>query len=184
MDVPKPTWVHTLSDAQWLAAPVEERALFVARELSNDKVREVGRNAGTWVGRFLHAVGLRTGYSWCAAFVYYCLITAGADPAKLPEKRKAAGVINWRAWALAEQRMALLDLPLRGRAFFWLNGGLGHTGLCINVLRSNERTFRTIEGNTDVKGSREGDGVYDKTRTVDELLGHESFGFIDLGGLG
>jgi hypothetical protein len=176
MDKPRPSYVTSLSDKQWAEAAVHERALHVARGLVG--VREVGANAGTWVGRFLAAVGLGTGYSWCAAFVYYCLITAGADPAKLPPKRQAAGVINWRAWAARENRLG--DYPERGKLFFWLDQGQGHIGFC----RLGEGLdFSTIEGNTNQKGSREGDGVYTKERNRSDLAGHQYYGFINLRGL-
>lgn len=177
--IPRPSYVTTMTDEQWRLAPIPERALHVARGL--DDVREAGRNAGTWVGRFLRSVGLDTGYAWCAAFVYFCLITAGADPKKLPPRRKAAGVIGWVRWAQASGR--LRNLPVRGCTFFWLDGANGHTGF---VLYSYPKLgmFTSIEGNTNAMGSRDGDGVYDKKRRVLDLAAHEQFGFIDLGGLG
>ncbi len=175
----KPSYVTTLDEEAWASLPVAERALHVARGL--DDVREYGTNAGTWVGRFLHAVGLPTGYSWCAAFAYYCLIVAGADPAELPPKRKAAGVVNWYRWA--EKKGRLFMAPLRGRLGFWLDGGKGH--IWFNLAgRSKDGRFPTLEGNTNARGSREGDGVHDKVRSMTELAKHQTAGFIDLGGIG
>ena len=51
-------------------------------------------------------------------------------------------------------------------------GGKGHTGLVTQVLAGE---VGTIEGNTNSRGSREGDGVYDKTRTIASI----NVGFID-----
>jgi hypothetical protein len=164
-----------MNDEQWAKAELVERSLRVASGLIN--VKEVGNNAGTMVGKFLAAVGLGTGYSWCAAFLYYCLITAGANPAKLPQKRKAASVNEWRKWAVATGRIR--SIPVRGQAFFWVNKGKGHIGRCLE----NKSPFETIEGNTNAKGSREGDGVYRKSRTTQQLKANELWGFINLDGL-
>jgi hypothetical protein len=153
-----------------------DRALHVARGL--DGVREVGSNAGTWVGRFLASVGLGTGFSWCAAFVYFCETTAGIALGSLPAKRKAAAVSNWYLWANKQGRIRAC--AKRGRLFYWLDGGQGHIGMCL----SDGEAFKTLEGNTNKAGSREGDGVYDRIRTLNMLKSHELYGFIDLSDLG
>lgn len=177
MTTPRPAYVTTMTDEQWASEPVQERALHVLRGLDELHVQAIGNQAGTWVGRFLASVGLPTGYNWCAACLYYCLLTAGANPKKLPAKREAAGVINWRAWAIAQGRMTAFGK--RGRAFFWLDGGHGHIG---DIRGVEGTTYATIEANTSIPKSKE-TGIADKTRTLIELARHELHGFIDLGGL-
>ena len=173
MKVPKPAYVTSMTDDEWSKSTLQERVLRVASSCKG--VKEVGNNAGTAVGKFLSSVGLGTGYSWCAAFVYWCLIQAGADPKKLPHNRKAAGVINWISWAGDR----ITKEPRRGRLFFWLDGGHGHIGFVLDKCDS----FKTIEGNTNDAGSREGDGVYERIRTRTMLMRHERYGFIRLNDL-
>lgn len=170
-----------MTDVAWANASAPERALHVAR--AYDHVREVGRNSGRLVEWFLRHVRLGRGYPWCAAYVYTCCIEAGMDPAKLPQARKAAAVINWRIWAAEEGYRR--TRPERGYLFYWVTKrGTGHIGFVAEVLADG--SFRTIEGNTNRAGSREGDGVYDRRRTISELQRASrggTWGFIDLGGL-
>jgi len=161
-----------------------ERALLVAHELvDNIKVREVGANRGFWVERFLKAVGLGPGYSWCAAFVYFCLIMAGVPRKNLPGH--PASVLGWYEWAITNGRL-ITDLNsakiARASLFFWIDGFHGHIGWFVRWLIPGA-LFETLEGNTNQAGSREGDGAYRKRRTVTLLRYHERFGFIDLSGL-
>lgn len=158
-----------------------ERALHLASYCEKQKVREVGRNGGLWVGRFLAAVGLGPGYSWCAAFVYWTLVESGADRKKLPSPLNAARVAQWAAWA--KQNGRLTERPRRGDAFYWLNAnGTGHTGL-VRLAHEWPDHVETIEGNTDGSGSREGDGVYGRVRFRRLLEMNFESGFISLRGL-
>lgn len=137
---------------------IRENALLIAAHLCDvEHVREVGVNRGFWVERFLAGVGLGPGYSWCAAFVAFALKQAGWKD--LP--KGAAAVRNWASWAKANGRITAK--PERGDLFFWLNAdGTGHMGF---VVEATPTTVRTIEGNTNTAGSREGDGCYRRTRS-------------------
>lgn len=158
--------------------PMTERALAVALERVG--VRERGANRGFWVERFLSAVGLGPGYAWCAAFVYWCLLRAGARSDRLPARRRAAGVAEWVRWAEAHGR--LRSEPARGRLFYWLQAdGRGHLGFVLGPAWAG--AWRTVEGNTSPAGSREGDGVYERVRVLENLRRHDRWGFIDLEGL-
>jgi len=169
----KPSPVSYLSAEQYWALPLSERAILLAAERVG--VRESGgANRGPWVERFLRSVGLGGGYSWCAAFAHWCLKEAGAT--RLP--RGAAAVRNWAADA--KRTGYLIDEPKRGCLFYWLDKNqLGHIGFVIDVEGSR---FRTIEGNTNEVGSREGDGVYRKRRLVQDLDNRYDSGFIDVRG--
>jgi hypothetical protein len=189
MNKQKPSWVVDITADNWLKESANTRALFVMGSMATLKVREIGSNAGAWVKKILASVGLGEGYSWCGAGLYYSLIEAGADPKKMPEKHLAASVYQWYVWAKNTGR--LLKKPKRGAAMFWLDrkkvgknvNWQGHIGPVRGLEPLDENLFYTIEGNTNAKGSREGDGVYRKDRTMTELKKHERFGFIDLGGL-
>lgn len=151
-----PKWLN--QQAFW-ALPLTERALHAAAARVGE--REARHNSGPWIDRFLAAVGLNPGYAWCASFVYWSLIVSGWPADRLPQRRKAAAVVNWRSWAL--QADLLTKTPRRGDLMLWVNadGMTGHIGFVTSV---NGRQVQTIEGNTNEAGSREGDGVYRKTR--------------------
>lgn len=170
--------VRWLSDSAYLALPRGHQA--VAWADSQVGVREVGKNRGRQVEEYQVVAGLGSGggFAWCAAFVYWCCLRAGFPVCGLPARGTCAAVRHWVA--LAEARGALVSSPGRGRLFFWLNrDGTGHLGFCLGP--SVLGVFRTIEGNTDGEsGSREGDGVYKRTRTVLGLRRHFRWGFIDL----
>jgi hypothetical protein len=87
-----------------------------------------------------------------------------------------AGVLNlWEYMSANELRfkvihpediMAGIERGKAGDIMIILEGhGLGHTGLVVNQI--NNMKEHTREGNTNNNGSREGDGVYNKTRKVD-----------------
>lgn len=135
-----------------------ERALLIAAEFADKiKVREVGVNRGYWVLKFLASVGLGGGYAWCAAFLTFCLKAAGAT--NLP--KHPASVLGWLTWGKANA--AILLEPQRACAGLEMHTKTtGHIWFVANVLASH--ATGTIEGNTNAQGSREGNGVFRRTR--------------------
>lgn len=177
-DFDKISWLTT---ERYLQMPHWERALHWGSLYAVRGVREVGKNDGFWARMFLKAVGLTAGYSWCAAFVYFCLLKSGVNTHKLPAKWRSARVAEWAKWAKATKR--LRAKPQRGDMFFWLNAnGTGHIGFVRNVAKWPE-SFETIEGNTDGDGSSEGDGVYYRDRATVKVEMHPESGYISLQGL-
>lgn len=156
--------VNWLTDSEYAAAPIQEKALAWADHFATLKVQEIGANRGPWVVRFLASVGLGPGYPWCASFANYCLEQAGFTGG--PTKGRGA-VRNWAAWG--RQTARTFVVPMRGDLFYWLNpDGTGHIGLVCNV--GKDGTIATCEGNTDAGGSREGDGVYKRTRIISDKM--------------
>lgn len=152
-----------LTDAQFHALGDRERALIVAAYFCDTvKVREEQVNRGYWVTRFLAGVGLGPGYAWCAAFVTYCIRQAGYT-GDLP--KGAAAVQNWVTWAKATGR--LVKSPSRGDLGFLSATGPSHIFFVVSV---DERlgVARTIEGNTNAEGAREGNGVFRRTRKIED----------------
>jgi hypothetical protein len=147
------SWKGT--ESQFRELPLPERALWWARQELMRGVREVGTsNSGPDVEKYLKVVGLGPGHPWCAAFVSWCLRQAGL--LELP--KGAAAVRNWQAW----RGVAPVKLPRRGDLMFWLNPDLtGHIGFVAGV---GPGWVRTIEGNTNAAGSREGTHVQEKRR--------------------
>ncbi|MBX3173265.1 MAG: CHAP domain-containing protein [Gemmatimonadaceae bacterium] len=117
-------------------------------------------NAGPYVERVLKRTGLGKGYPWCAAWIADLgAIAFGADwPLPLTASCAELG----RA---AEQAEVLNEKPARGDVFLiWFEklGRYAHTGLVLEVHADGRCT--TLEGNTNDGGSREGWGVFRRTR--------------------
>jgi hypothetical protein len=170
--------VKWLTDAQYEASTPATRVLAWADSQVGVREEPRGSNRGPKIREYLESVGLGQGYAWCAAGMYWCCLKAGISAHDLPQKRKAAGVINWKAWAWATGRNR--SEAARGRFGYWLNqDGTGHIFICAS--KSILGVIRTIEFNTDGEaGSREGDGVYKRTRTIIGLKKRHAFGFFEL----
>lgn len=158
--------------------PLIINVLRIAREQIG--VREVGGpNRGPEVEKYLARVGLVPGFPWCAALVYFCFDEAALRtvvPNPLP---KTAGVLDH--WNRAADKFKLPpNVPfddlrnLNPGSIFCIDHGNGHGHTGIVVLADREG-LKTIEGNTNVAGSREGDGVYYRTRRLEEI----TLGYLD-----
>lgn len=153
--------------------PLVAQVLEIAR--SQIGVREQGgRNRGPIVDEYLRASGVdptKDSYSWCAAFVVWCVRKAALDLGVANPLPRTPGV--HKMWRRAEQRFCT-QRPMPGAIFCIDHGeGKGHCGFVDDVGGTH---LTTIEGNTNVGGSREGDGVYQRLRRPDEV----NLGYIDL----
>jgi hypothetical protein len=114
-----------------------------------------------------------TGWAWCAAFVCYLFKTAASKKGiqysfKLP---KTAGAYDFKNWANNNSKyIEVLSPPfnkiLPGDVIIF---NFSHIGLSISQMTGSK--IDTIEGNTDASGSREGGGVYKKSRNI-SLIKH------------
>jgi len=179
------TWAELFNDAPppVIEAPVPLLAQVVAKGLSQDGVREdPGRpNRGPQVDQYLARVGLdpAKGYAWCASFAYWCFDEAARQLGVANPCVKTGGVLDHWARSPLSARVAAQDAfddprLIRPGALFVVDhgAGKGHMGIVVQVLAGE---IATIEGNTNRAGSREGDGVYQKTRTVSSI----NVGFLD-----
>jgi hypothetical protein len=120
-------------------------------------------NSGPDVDIFLRSVGLSPGFAWCAAFVYWAVSEEAKARQIDPPFIKSAYCPDIETWA--RTRHILHTTPKVGDAFLRiLDGWSVHIGLVTEVHADG--TFSTIEGNTNDRGSSEGDGVYVKRRPV------------------
>ena len=134
-------------------------------------VREkTNNNDGVDVEKYLGDVGLGKGYSWCAAFVYWCFDEAAHELDIANPLIRTAGVLNH--WNLTKgQKVAN---PKAGDIFIMDFGkGQGHTGIVKEI--KGDRMY-TIEGNTAAdpkyKGEdREGNGVFERNRSISSAKG-------------
>lgn len=163
------------------AAPlnVTEAALALiaaATAEANKGVREVGKNAGPDVEKYLHCLGMTKGSPWCAAFVSWCVMSS-RGLAKPPKWCSGSAVSLFQMSGKKAVKVTPLDVDFKTKVkpgYIWSRAqdpaaasaarkGVwcqGHTGIVVAV---DAVGFHTIEGNTNAAGSREGDGVYRKT---------------------
>lgn len=137
--------------------------------------------------KLMVAAGFYNKAPWCAFFVRMVLTKAYANDAKLlPVIKKCCSgnaqltFKNFKADGTFKTGM----IPRPGAIAVWQhgNGTSGHIGIVENGQHSFN-TMQTIEGNTNGNGSREGDQVAVKLRTVDKprtAVGLNLIGFIYL----
>jgi hypothetical protein len=182
------TWAALFGDDQVPASDTAKSdllkaALGIAAAANDAKVREQppNSNSGPEVTQYLARTGLGPGYSWCCAFVYYCMDEAAKQLGRANPMVKTAGCLDhWtKSLARGATRIAYKDaidnpgLIRAGMIFIKSSGGgLGHTGF---VEKVEGGMLHTIEGNTDGSGTREGGGVYRLKRPVSYV----NKGFID-----
>lgn len=124
----------------------------------------------------------KEGIPWCAAFVCYILhkSTNGKFTFKSASARET---IQYAKNNLIREVSKHSDLRF-GEVVIggWVNkSGFGHVYLVdpLNTLeiQSSISTFSTIEGNTSGAGSREGDGVYQRKRSLNSPSGNKFYAF-------
>lgn len=161
--------VAWMTGLQYREAKPSER--LVAWMDSQVGAKENGKpNHGEDVAEYLKACGLGQGNPWCAALVTWCSKKAGTV---VPGFSPAAV----RSWAAMSQRRR--EQPARGRLFYWLSAkGTGHIGVCLGPAVLG--VFRTIEGNTNDEGGRDGDRCHKRTRTLWGIKRNHKWGFLDV----
>lgn len=167
----KPERVKTLTQAEWAASKLSERALHVARSYEGE--RESAANDSKLIRAWLKLAGVFFPAPWCAAFVTACLVEAGADRKKLP--RFAASTYYWWLWAKNSRR--LRQVGVRGDVFVWNGRDGGHTGF-VRQGGGGDPKIGTLEGNTNDEGSREGYEVCERVRWTSEISRHPRWGYI------
>ncbi|MFJ4916046.1 CHAP domain-containing protein [Streptomyces sp. NPDC088726] len=133
----------------------------VARVAKAEVGYQEGRSGGHWNNyqRYSPAVpGLEwsDGMAWCATFAAWCFQQAGMPKGSHPVTASCLTATNW--W---KQQGRWSEYPAIGAQVMFGPGGGSHTGIVIDY---DATTITTIEGNTNVSGSAEGDGVYRKVR--------------------
>lgn len=138
--------------------------------------REVGgENSGPWVR--LYTNGLEGAqYPWCAAFVTYVVAQAqrllGADAPKAPALPATLSCDALAAFGQAQKRFLAEGSDrrmLKPGSVFLIRGAPNdwvHTGIVVEVGKDY---IRTIEGNTNDTGSREGYEVCERVRGLKKI---------------
>lgn len=132
-------------------------------------VREkTGHNDGKDVEKYLKTVGLGKGYSWCAAFVKWCLLEAGYIQANAINGM--ALTCHRKGHIVYEKGKVIREIQQGdvGTLYYPNLGRIGHTFFYDKKV--NEKIYRTVEGNTNAQNSREGDGVYVRYRSIKQTF--------------
>jgi hypothetical protein len=130
-------------------------------------IRETtGKNDGPWVEAIQRTTGNKRGDPWCASFVNFVLDIAYKDQNPLPATASCDMLL-----AHAQRHNLLTTTPVPGDVFLVMRDGSKtdavHTGIVTDVLPTH---VKTIEGNTNREGAREGNGVWARERRRDGLL--------------
>ena len=126
-------------------------------------VREAtGKNDGKEVEMYLRSANLGKGYAWCAAFVKWCFNQCGIFPpinAYSPTCHNRNNIVmmqgQFRKPGQSGDVFTIWNVRLKR---------IAHTGFFHRQV--NATIYETVEGNTNDGGSRDGDGVYKRRRSI------------------
>lgn len=149
------------------------RAVEYAEREALDRVRETdGPNDSPRIREYLATCGLKPPEPYCACFAKWCIVQACADlRAKLKSPYCDAYTPTFYH-NLPLKVFSRTDVIQRGDLFFKIKSSLGriaHVGFVRTPLKDG--VFGTVEGNTNIAGSRDGDGVYlNRRENTDSIL--------------
>jgi hypothetical protein len=140
-------------------------------------VREIrDTNCGEMVNEYKAATWLnpKKGWPWCAAFVCWvireALKSSGVKETKTFKRPRTASAWDFENWSIDQDSTTWMRKPHDGDI---LPGDIvifkfSHIGIAVSSPNKNGNVI-VVEGNTDSAGSREGGGVYLKTRSLSKI---------------
>lgn len=140
-------------------------------------VREVDNtNCGVRVDEYKAATWLnpKKGWAWCAAFVCWvireALASSGTKQTKTFKRPRTASAWDFENWSIAQDSTTWMRRDPAGDI---MPGDIviftfSHIGIAVSEP-DEKGNVKTVEGNTDKAGSREGGGVYLKTRNISKI---------------
>ena len=154
---------------------LREVALQIALSYDGQKEIPSGSNWGKFVQDTLATVGIKFPAAWCMAFVYICYSEAAKQKNVPNPLFKTGGVLAFKNSMtknyIPKSKLTATSLQ-RGDLLIYDHGkGNGHIAFVVGDTLSG---IETIEGNTNVMLSRNGDGVYRLSRrkfTDTKLIG-------------
>jgi hypothetical protein len=168
-----------------LSDPSKDGEIFAGVLAAHKDAKEEprGSNKGPEVTKYLQAVGLSGGLPWCMAFVYYIFDEVCKRLGKTTGTVKTGGCLNHWNQAPSDSKIPVDQIKSNpslirpGQIFIMTRPGkgLGHTGIVVSV-NEGDRSFTSMEGNTNDQLSGEGDRVGINKRKID---GTNLVGFID-----
>lgn len=173
-----------------LSDPAEAGQEFAQILGKTRNVKEIpsGSNKGPDVEAYLKSVGLGPGNPWCQAYVYWALDQLSKKLGITNPSPKSGSVKGHWDSAPQENKIPVDQIRVNptkvrpGMVFIkqrntpWSQGGYeGHTGIVLTI-NPEQKTFTSIEGNTDEQATGEGNKVGINTRKLDDK---DLIGFID-----
>lgn len=165
--------------------PQEDALLLKVMEIAASQIGVMedppGSNRGPQVEKYLASAGCSPGDPWCASFLYWCFSEAAKSLGiKNPMVRTGSCIYLWENTTgrkiSGTQCTDNPSLVRPGFIFIMDHGsGKGHTGIVRSV---EDGYFNSIEGNTNIAGSREGLAVAGLKRKINTI----NAGFIDYSG--
>lgn len=153
-------------------------------------VEEGGDNRGQMIERFLAGVHQPPGAPWCAAFVYHVGYYSHYNHvSRISSWPLPATASCYDLGVFAERKGALSHEPEVGDVFLKYNKTLGrfaHTGIVVGVDEGDAledvgvHVCTTVEGNTNVDGSRNGNATLRKVRRLVEADGDRFIRWVKL----
>jgi len=142
-----------------------------------------GTNCGPKVNIYKAATNLPAdeGWPWCAAFVCWCVRKAAfaADVPFTPTFRRPMTAVAWgfEVWSRAQDNSTQTRKPAGDdiKAGDIVMFTFSHIGIAVEDADPKTGTVETVEGNTDAAGSREGGGVFRKTRRLSKIRSRVRF---------
>jgi hypothetical protein len=132
-----------------------------------------GTNCGPRVNEYKAATNLppTEAWPWCAAFVCWLVREAMTkDGGTYTFTRpKTAGAWDFENWSLKQdgstqtKRAPGSDIQAGDIVIFKFS----HIGIAVS--KATDSTVETVEGNSNAEGSREGGGVFEKSRSLDSI---------------
>lgn len=159
-----------------------QKAMSFAKEIVRIAKAEVGvreirnTNCGVRVDEYKAATWLnpKKGWAWCAAFVCWvvreAMASAEVKQTKTFKRPRTAGAWDFENWSLEQDSTTNTKKPHGGDI---LPGDIvvftfSHIGIAVSSP-DHDGSITTVEGNTDAAGSREGGGVYLKSRHLSKI---------------
>lgn len=148
-------------------------------------IKELGDNQGFTDKAFeadLTKLGWHTGWAWCVFAAEKVWIDAyrelGASEAFIKRLRKLFNPSAQKTFKQFSEAndFKVVNYPEKGAIAIWATGR--YTGHAALVDIFDEKCFNTFEGNTDVRGTRDGDGFYKSRRQLRYKDSFRLLGFI------
>lgn len=157
-----------------MSAKLPAKLVALARkELGVEEIN--GTNCGPRVNEYKATTNLppEEPWPWCAAFICWLVKQAMKDTGLVEtatfKRPRTAGAWNFINWSMAQDNSTQTkrspgdDIQPGDIVVFTFS----HIGLAVDYADSG--IVRTVEGNTDAAGSREGGGVYEKRRRTAQV---------------
>lgn len=169
--IEKATVKDSLQPSTPITGTLSEKLVALAKkEIGVEEIN--GTNCGPRVNEYKSATWLDStkSWPWCAAFICWLLREAMKDGSYTFERPRTAGAYDFENWCKNQDNSVTLKKPHNGdiKPGDIVVFNFSHIGLAIGSPDS-AGYVKTIEGNTDGVGSREGGAVLEKRRKISSI---------------